>query len=44
MIRAIIDSGGTIMAGSDAPGGLLGYGWGLHRELEMLGRGWPHAA
>jgi imidazolonepropionase-like amidohydrolase len=24
------------MAGSDAPGGLMGYGWTLHRELEML--------
>jgi hypothetical protein len=24
------------MAGSDGPGGLMGYGWSLHRELEML--------
>lgn len=36
MVRAIVDSGGTILAGSDGPGGLMGYGWGLHRELEML--------
>ncbi|MEO5799753.1 MAG: amidohydrolase family protein, partial [Gemmatimonadales bacterium] len=36
MVRAIIDSGGHIMAGSDGPGGLMGYGWTLHRELEML--------
>lgn len=36
MVRAILDSGGTILAGSDGPGGLMGYGWGLHRELEML--------
>jgi imidazolonepropionase-like amidohydrolase len=36
MVRAIVDSGGHVMAGSDAPGGLMGYGWTLHRELEML--------
>ncbi len=36
LVRAVIDSGGTILAGSDGPGGLMGYGWGLHRELEML--------
>lgn len=36
LIRAIVDSGGHIMAGSDAPGGLMGYGWTLHRELETL--------
>ena len=36
MVKAIVDSGGYIMAGSDAPGGLMGYGWTLHRELEML--------
>ena len=36
LVRAIIDSGGHVMAGSDAPGGLMGYGWTLHRELEML--------
>jgi imidazolonepropionase-like amidohydrolase len=36
LVRAIVDSGGAVMAGSDAPGGLMGYGWTLHRELEML--------
>ena len=36
LVRAVLDSGGTILAGSDGPGGLMGYGWGLHRELEML--------
>lgn len=36
LVRAIVDSGGQVMAGSDAPGGLMGYGWTMHRELEML--------
>lgn len=36
MTKAIIDSGGSVMAGSDAPGGLMGYGWSMHRELETL--------
>jgi len=36
MVKAIVDSGGHIMAGSDGPGGLMGYGWSLHRELIML--------
>jgi imidazolonepropionase-like amidohydrolase len=36
MVRAIVDSGGKIMAGSDGPGGLQGYGWMMHRELEAL--------
>ena len=36
MVKAIVDSGGHIMAGSDGPGGLMGYGWSLHRELAML--------
>lgn len=36
MVKAIVDSGGRIMAGSDAPGGLMVYGWTLHRELAML--------
>jgi imidazolonepropionase-like amidohydrolase len=36
MVKAIVDSGGHIMAGSDSPGGLLGYGWTMHRELQML--------
>jgi imidazolonepropionase-like amidohydrolase len=36
LVGAIVDSGGRVMAGSDAPGGLMGYGWTLHRELEAL--------
>lgn len=36
MVKAIVDSGGRIMAGSDAPGGLMAYGWTLHRELATL--------
>jgi imidazolonepropionase-like amidohydrolase len=36
MVRAIVDSGGKVMAGSDGPGGLQGYGWMMHRELEAL--------
>jgi len=36
MVRAIADSGGLVMAGSDAPGGLMTYGWMLHRELLAL--------
>ncbi len=36
LIRAVVDSGGMIFAGSDAPGGLLTYGWTMHRELEAL--------
>jgi imidazolonepropionase-like amidohydrolase len=36
MVKAILDSGGHVMAGSDSPGGLLGYGWTLHRELQMF--------
>jgi imidazolonepropionase-like amidohydrolase len=33
---AIADSGGRILAGSDAPDLLMVYGWTLHRELESL--------
>ena len=36
MVKAIVDSGGHIMAGSDGPGGLMGYGWTIHRELAFL--------
>ena len=36
MVRAIVDSGGQVMAGSDGPGGLMAYGWMLHRELQAL--------
>ncbi len=34
LLKAIHDSGGTIIAGSDTPEWLHAYGWGLHRELE----------
>ncbi len=36
LVRAIADSGGRIMAGSDTPEFLHSYGWTLHRELESL--------
>jgi imidazolonepropionase-like amidohydrolase len=36
LVKAIADSGGRIMAGSDAPEFLHAYGWTLHRELESL--------
>jgi imidazolonepropionase-like amidohydrolase len=36
LVKAIQDSGGTIMAGSDTPEWFHAYGWGLHRELEAL--------
>jgi imidazolonepropionase-like amidohydrolase len=36
LVKAIHDSGGTIMAGSDAPEWFHAYGWGLHRELVAL--------
>ncbi len=36
LVRGIVAAGGKIMAGSDGPGGLMGYGWTLHRELEQL--------
>ena len=36
LTRAIADSGGIIMAGSDTPGWLHIYGFALHRELESL--------
>ena len=36
MVRAVVDSGGQVMAGSDGPGGLMAYGWMLHRELQAL--------
>ena len=34
MLKAIDDSGGTIIAGSDTPEWFHVYGWGLHRELQ----------
>lgn len=36
LVRAIADSGGRIMAGSDAPEFFHSYGWTLHRELASL--------
>lgn len=36
LIKGVADSGGVIFAGSDAPGGLMTYGWAMHRELEAL--------
>ena len=36
LVKAISDSGGKIMAGSDTPEWFFGYGWTLHRELESL--------
>ena len=36
MILGIVNSGGEVMAGSDGPGGLMAYGWMLHRELQAL--------
>jgi imidazolonepropionase-like amidohydrolase len=36
LVRAIADSGGRIMAGSDAPEWFHAYGYTLHRELESL--------
>ncbi len=36
LVRAIVDSGGKIMTGSDTPEWFFGYGWTLHRELESL--------
>ncbi|NOT06668.1 MAG: amidohydrolase family protein [Gemmatimonadales bacterium] len=36
LTKLIADSGGKIMAGSDAPEWLFTYGWTLHRELESL--------
>ena len=34
LVKAIHDSGGTIVAGSDTPEWFHTYGWGLHRELQ----------
>jgi imidazolonepropionase-like amidohydrolase len=36
LVKAINDSGGIIMAGSDTPEWFHTYGWGLHRELQAL--------
>jgi hypothetical protein len=36
LTKAIVDSGGRILAGSDSPDWFLVYGWTLHRELQNL--------
>ncbi|HJU76279.1 MAG TPA: amidohydrolase family protein [Gemmatimonadaceae bacterium] len=36
LVKAIHDSGGRILAGSDTPEWFHVYGWGLHRELEAM--------
>lgn len=36
LTKAIVDSGGRIMAGSDTPEFLFVYGYSLHRELESF--------
>lgn len=36
LAKAIMDSGGRVLAGSDAPDLLMVYGWTLHRELQSL--------
>jgi imidazolonepropionase-like amidohydrolase len=36
VVKAIQDSGGKLIAGSDTPEWFHMYGWGLHRELQAL--------
>ena len=36
LVKAIADSGGKIMTGSDTPEWFFGYGWTIHREIESL--------
>ena len=36
LVKAIHDSGGKLLAGSDTPEWFNAYGWGLHRELQAL--------
>jgi imidazolonepropionase-like amidohydrolase len=36
IVKAIVDSGGKVMAGSDAPDWFMSYGWTLHRELKSF--------
>ncbi|MGH7679135.1 MAG: amidohydrolase family protein [Gemmatimonadaceae bacterium] len=36
LVKAIQDSGGRIIAGSDTPEWFHMYGWGIHRELQAL--------
>jgi imidazolonepropionase-like amidohydrolase len=36
LTKAIVDSGGKVLAGSDSPDWFNVYGWTMHRELENL--------
>jgi imidazolonepropionase-like amidohydrolase len=36
IVKAIVDSGGKVLAGSDAPDWFMSYGWTLHRELKSF--------
>jgi imidazolonepropionase-like amidohydrolase len=36
LVKAIQDSGGKLIAGSDTPEWFHTYGWGLHRELQAM--------
>jgi imidazolonepropionase-like amidohydrolase len=36
LVKAIHDSGGKLIAGSDTPEWFHSYGWGLHRELQAM--------
>ena len=36
LVKAIVDSGGKVMAGSDAPDWFMSPGWTLHRELAQF--------
>jgi Amidohydrolase family len=36
LAKAIVDSGGKILAGSDSPDWFMVYGWTMHRELESF--------
>src|SRR5688500_3015326 len=36
LAKAIVDSGGKVLAGSDSPEWFMVYGWTLHREMETL--------
>jgi imidazolonepropionase-like amidohydrolase len=36
LTKAIVDSGGRILAGSDSPDWFMVYGWTMHRELQSL--------
>ncbi len=36
LVKAIADSGGRLLTGSDTPEWFHAYGWGLHRELQAF--------